>query len=101
MGLRILLTVLSVVLAAVVGVATNAFSDGWQWPWGIGLAVLVVLLAGVHIGLALVDRRESGQPSGSAPAATVTGPRSVGVVSGGTVVTGDNNIVGLPTDDPR
>ncbi|WP_425798477.1 hypothetical protein [Micromonospora saelicesensis] len=93
MRLRVVLSALSVVVAAALGVVTNAFSSGWEWPWGIALSALVVLLIGVQLGLALLDRGPSGQQGESPPSVTVTGDRSVGTVTGGTVVTGDSNVV--------
>jgi hypothetical protein len=41
--------VVSTVVAAGTGVATNVFTDGWKWPWGVALGVFV--LAGIGLQL--------------------------------------------------
>lgn len=88
---RKVLTGLSVVVAAGVGVVTNVFTDRWQWPWGVGLVALVGLLTAVHLAFPASD--DSPLDSGGPGSVTVSGDRSVGFVSGGTVVTGDGNVV--------
>lgn len=87
------MTVLSVVVAAGVGVATNVVTDRWQWQWGAALVVGVALLAVVHV--MLPESGEGGSRRAEGPGSvTVSGDRSVGTVSGGTVVMGDGNTVG-------
>jgi hypothetical protein len=65
----------SAVLAAAAGLATNVYSTGWAWPWGIALAVLVV--AGVVLQLASDPARRLIRASGAGSVAvggTVRGP---------------------------
>jgi hypothetical protein len=88
--LRILFGSASVVVAAGVGLVTNVFTDGWAWPWGVALVVLVAVGAGLQMAATGWQERPPVQASGAGSVAVggsvrgrvATRVRGLGTVGG-------------------
>jgi hypothetical protein len=66
----------SIVLAAIVALFTNVFTDGWRWPAGVGLAIFLIALVTWEMWQASRRTAASGSRAIRTGSATAWGPAS-------------------------